>query len=59
MEYSVVEDFRRDETGQDMVEYTLLLAFIVLASAAIFIGIAPMINSLWSIANARVANASN
>ena len=30
--------FVRDEQGQDLIEYTLLLAFVCLASAALFIG---------------------
>ena len=29
--------FVREEEGQDLVEYTLLLAFVCLASAALFI----------------------
>ena len=31
-------NFLNDEQGQDLIEYTLLLAFVALASAAIFIG---------------------
>ena len=27
-----------DEQGQDLIEYTLLMAFVALASAALFIG---------------------
>ena len=30
-------NFVRDEQGQDLIEYTLLLAFVCLASAALFI----------------------
>jgi Flp pilus assembly pilin Flp len=30
--------FLRDEEGQDFIEYTLLLTFVVLASAALLIG---------------------
>jgi Flp pilus assembly pilin Flp len=30
-------NFLRDEQGQDLIEYTLLLAFVALASAALFI----------------------
>jgi hypothetical protein len=29
-------EFLLDETGQDLIEYTLLLAFVALASAAVF-----------------------
>jgi Flp pilus assembly pilin Flp len=30
--------FLRDEQGQDLIEYTLLMAFVALASAALFLG---------------------
>ena len=30
-------NFVKDEQGQDLIEYTLLLAFVCLASAALFI----------------------
>ena len=30
--------FVKNEQGQDLVEYSLLLAFVALASAALFIG---------------------
>ena len=32
-----IMQFVREEKGQDLVEYTLLLAFVCLASAALFI----------------------
>ncbi len=34
----MLKNFLRDEQGQDLIEYTLLLAFVALASAALFIG---------------------
>ena len=34
----MMRNFLRDEQGQDLIEYTLLLAFVALASAALFIG---------------------
>jgi len=48
-----------DETGQDLVEYSLLLAFIALAGAAAIIGMGGNITVLWSAANNRLANAGN
>jgi len=50
--------FLRDEQGQDLVEYTWLLAFVALASAALFIGAGVQIASIWSVANSRLVNAS-
>jgi Flp pilus assembly pilin Flp len=35
---SFLKSFWREEQGQDLIEYTLLMAFVALASAALFIG---------------------
>jgi Flp pilus assembly pilin Flp len=52
--------FLRDESGQDLIEYTLLLAFVALASAALFIGAGNSVQGIWSITNSQLvaANAS-
>ena len=50
--------FIRDEQGQDLIEYTLLLAFVCLASAAIFTSVGTSMNGIWTKANAR-ADAAN
>ncbi len=50
--------FIGEEEGQDMVEYTLLLAFVCLASAALFINVGQSLSSIWSVANSR-ADAAN
>jgi Flp pilus assembly pilin Flp len=36
-----------DERGQDLIEYTLLVAFVALASAAVFIGAGSSISGIW------------
>ena len=48
----------RDEQGQDLVEYTLLLAFVCLASAAMFISAGGSIAGIWNIANSRLTAAN-
>ena len=50
--------FVRDEQGQDLIEYTLLLAFVCLASAALFIGAGGGINAIWTNANAKINGAA-
>ena len=50
--------FWRNETGQDLIEYTLLLAFVVLVGAATFIGMGTTSSGIWSAVNSRLANAS-
>jgi Flp pilus assembly pilin Flp len=50
--------FWKDEQGQDMVEYALLLAFVCLTGAAMYVSMGTMTSSLWGIVNSRLA-ASN
>jgi len=47
-----------DESGQDLIEYTLLMAFVALASAALFIAAGGSINSIWTTANTQLSNAA-
>jgi Flp pilus assembly pilin Flp len=47
-----------DDQGQDLIEYTLLLAFVALASAALFIGAGGSINKIWSSTSSTLANAA-
>ena len=41
--------FVKEEQGQDLIEYTLLMAFIALASAAIFINAGKSISGIWGV----------
>lgn len=50
--------FVRDEQGQDLIEYTLLLAFVCLASAALFISAGDSLKGIWSQANGVITNAN-
>jgi Flp pilus assembly pilin Flp len=47
-----------DEQGQDLIEYTLLIAFVALASAALFLGAGGSIKSIWTATNAQLTNAA-
>ena len=49
--------FYRDESGQDLVEYSLLMAFVCLASAAMFIGVGKTVASIWGSANTSLSKA--
>ena len=51
-------DFLRDETGQDLIEYTLLLAFVALSSAALFANAGRSVKGIWSTANSTLAAAN-
>jgi Flp pilus assembly pilin Flp len=50
--------FLRDERGQDLIEYTLLIAFIALASASIFVSAGGSISSIWGSASGELSNAA-
>jgi Flp pilus assembly pilin Flp len=50
--------FGADETGQDLIEYTLLMAFVALASAALFLGAGNSIMGIWTSANTRLSAAN-
>jgi Flp pilus assembly pilin Flp len=52
------ESFWEDDSGQDMVEYSLLLAFVCLVGAAMYLGVGRSTNTLWSIVNSRLAAAN-
>jgi Flp pilus assembly pilin Flp len=51
-------NFLRDEQGQDLIEYTLLLAFVALASAALFITAGDSVKGIWGAANTRLEAAN-
>jgi Flp pilus assembly pilin Flp len=48
--------FLREEEGQDLIEYTLLLAFVCLASAALFINAGNNMAAIWTVGNAYISN---
>ena len=50
--------FWNDEQGQDLIEYTLLMAFVALASAALFIGAGGSIKGIWSVTNSQLEAAN-
>ena len=51
--------FVKDEQGQDLIEYTLLLAFVALASAALFTSAGKSVTTIWSSASANLSNAAS
>ena len=51
-------NFWNEESGQDLIEYTLLMAFIALASAAVFINAGNSVSKIWQSANASLSNAA-
>ena len=50
--------FVKDEQGQDLIEYTLLLAFVALASAALFTSAGSSVSKIWGSASNNLSNAA-
>ena len=53
-----LHNFWNDDQGQDLIEYTLLMAFVALASAALFLGAGGSIKGIWSTSNSQLEAAN-
>jgi len=51
--------FWKDDQGQDLIEYTLLIAFVALAAAALFIGAGGKISTIWTVSNNSLSEAAS
>jgi Flp pilus assembly pilin Flp len=47
-----------EEQAQDLIEYTLLMAFVALASAALFLGAGGSIAGIWTTSNSQLTSAN-
>ena len=54
-----LRNFWKDEQGQDLIEYSLLMAFVALASAALFLGAGNSIKGIWSTTNSQLVAANS
>jgi len=50
--------FWPDEDGQDLIEYTLLMAFVALSSAALFSSTGSSVSKVWSSSNSALSLAA-
>ena len=57
MFHSFVNAFLIEEDGQDLVEYSLLLAFIALAATAVLGTVRTQINGIWTTVNTKLTTA--
>ena len=56
---NILRNFWRDDQGQDLIEYTLLMAFVALASAALFITSGTSVSKIWSTTNVQLSEAAS
>jgi Flp pilus assembly pilin Flp len=55
---TIVWAFGQDDRGQDLIEYTLMIAFVALASAILFIGAGSSISGIWGASNTQLTAAN-
>jgi Flp pilus assembly pilin Flp len=53
-----LRNFCKEEQGQDLIEYTLLMAFVALASAALFLGAGSSIKGIWNATSSQLIAAN-
>jgi Flp pilus assembly pilin Flp len=53
-----INQFWNDEEGQDLIEYTLVLAFVALSSAALFTKAGSSVKTIWSATSSSLGNAA-
>ena len=55
---SALLSFWKEEDGQDLVEYSLLLAFIALAAVALLGSVKGSIGAMWTSINSTMTSAN-
>ncbi len=53
-----LQNFWREEDGQDLIEYSLLITFIAIACAAVLGAGRPAVNSIWQNSNNQLSQAN-
>jgi Flp pilus assembly pilin Flp len=53
-----LRNFWKEQEGQDLIEYTLLLAFVALVAAGLFIQAGTVTAGIWGTANSMLTSAN-
>jgi len=53
-----IKKFFGEDLGQDLVEYSLIMAFVALASAGLFASSGGSVSNIWGQANVTLSNAA-
>ena len=54
-----LQNFWREEEGQDLIEYSLLITFIAIAVAAVMGAGRPAVNNIWITTNNQLTQANS
>ncbi|HEY6344991.1 MAG TPA: Flp family type IVb pilin [Bryobacteraceae bacterium] len=53
-----IKRFWKEEQGQDLIEYSLLLGFVALFSTGLYTGLQGNISTIWTSTNTTLGNAA-
>lgn len=59
MTIQTIKSFGQDETGQDLVEYSLLLGFLALGSLALLSSAGGSIKTIWTSISTNLTTAAS
>jgi pilus assembly protein Flp/PilA len=59
MSHSLLRSFFKEDDGQDLVEYSLLLAFIALAAIALLSAAGNSVTAIWTSINTNLTSAAS
>jgi Flp pilus assembly pilin Flp len=54
-----IQRFWDNEEGQDLIEYTLIMAFVAIASAGLFLGAGNDVKGIWAVSNNQLVKANS
>lgn len=57
--FQYLKQFLREEDGQDLIEYSLLITFIAIACFAFIGSSTPAVNAIWHTSNSRLVQANS
>ena len=55
---NLFKQFVKEESGQDMIEYVLILAFVCVGAAAIITTVGDDIKTVWQVTSGHAENAA-
>jgi Flp pilus assembly pilin Flp len=56
--HKAINQFWKEDEGQDLIEYTLLMAFVALGAASLFIGGGKSVKGIWTTTNSELTQAN-
>ena len=56
---TLIKKFWKEEEGQDLIEYSLLLGFVALFSVAIYTSVTGNISNIWGNASSALVGAGS